>query len=124
MKSALCCFVILSALSQAELTKEEAVKVTDEIYVKKAGQRSLEMKAARAGFKSFEVSAAGKKLKCVGKLYGEAEAGKRALYISMHGGGGAPANINDQQWNNQVQLYEPKEGWYVCLLYTSDAADE
>ncbi len=120
MKSALCCFVILSALSQAELTKEEAVKMTGRIYAEKAGERSLKMKAASAGFKSFEVSAAGKKLKCVGKLYGEAEAGKRALYISMHGGGGAPANINDQQWNNQVQLYEPKEGWYVAPRAPTD----
>ncbi len=37
-----------------------------------------------------------------------------ALYISMHGGGGAPPNVNDQQWRNQIQLYQPEEGYYVA----------
>ena len=37
-----------------------------------------------------------------------------ALFISMHGGGGGPARMNDQQWNNQIRLYEPKEGIVVA----------
>ncbi|MFT6861956.1 MAG: hypothetical protein ACJAVK_000509 [Akkermansiaceae bacterium] len=120
MKSALCGFLILTSFSQAELTKEEAAKVTGEIYLKKAGERSLEMQEAKAGFKYFEVSAGGKKMKCFGKLYGDVQVGGRALYLSMHGGGGAPAKVNDQQWNNQVQLYVPKEGWYVAPRAPSD----
>lgn len=38
----------------------------------------------------------------------------RSLYISMHGGGGAPARVNDQQWQNQKRLYQVKEGVYVA----------
>ena len=33
--------------------------------------------------------------------------------MSLHGGGGAPARVNDQQWENQKRLYELKEGIYV-----------
>jgi len=47
-------------------------------------------------------------------VYGEKPAGGRSLYISMHGGGNAPARTNDQQWNNQKRLYHPKEGVYVA----------
>ncbi len=32
----------------------------------------------------------------------------------MHGGGGAPPRVNDQQWNNQIRLYEPAEGIVVA----------
>ncbi|OUU21376.1 MAG: polyhydroxyalkanoate depolymerase, partial [Planctomycetia bacterium TMED53] len=37
----------------------------------------------------------------------------RSLYISLHGGGGAPAEVNDQQWENQKRLYSPNEGIYL-----------
>jgi predicted esterase len=32
----------------------------------------------------------------------------------MHGGGNAPAELNDQQWENQKKLYEPAEGIYMA----------
>ena len=38
----------------------------------------------------------------------------RPIWISMHGGGGAPAKVNDQQWENQKRLYQPPEGIYVA----------
>ena len=38
----------------------------------------------------------------------------RSLYISMHGGGGAPKEVNDQQWENQKGLYTLNEGVYVA----------
>ncbi len=43
-----------------------------------------------------------------------------SLFISMHGGGGAPARVNDQQWQNQIGLYEPKEGIYVAPRAPTD----
>lgn len=46
--------------------------------------------------------------------FGEAPAGGRSLFISMHGGGGGPARMNDRQWENQKRLYEPREGIYVA----------
>lgn len=46
------------------------------------------------------------------KIFGDEPADGRAMYISMHGGGGAPQELNDQQWENQKRLYTPAEGVY------------
>ena len=48
------------------------------------------------------------------KVFGKKPKDGRSLFISMHGGGGAPARVNDQQWKNQIGLYEPKEGVYLA----------
>ncbi len=48
------------------------------------------------------------------KIYGEKPPQGRSLYISMHGGGGAPARVNDQQWENQKKLYQLEEGIYLA----------
>lgn len=40
------------------------------------------------------------------------EAG-HSIWISLHGGGGAPKNVNDGQWENQKRLYSLEEGLYV-----------
>ena len=46
--------------------------------------------------------------------YGSKPADGRSLYISLHGGGGAPASLNDSQWDNQKRLYTPAEGVYLA----------
>ncbi len=38
----------------------------------------------------------------------------RSLWLSLHGGGGAPKQVNDQQWNNQKKLYTLDEGIYLA----------
>lgn len=48
------------------------------------------------------------------RVFGEAPDDGRSLYISMHGGGNAPKELNDQQWQNQIRLYAPEEGVYVA----------
>ena len=48
------------------------------------------------------------------KTFGEKPAGGRSLFISMHGGGNAPARLNDSQWQNQIELYQPEEGIYLA----------
>jgi hypothetical protein len=48
------------------------------------------------------------------KYYGDAPRGTRSMWISMHGGGNAPAELNNQQWENQKLLYKPSEGLYVA----------
>jgi poly(3-hydroxybutyrate) depolymerase len=53
-------------------------------------------------------------------VYGEKPKSGRSLYISMHGGGGAPAQVNDQQWENQKKLYKPTEGVYVAPRAPTD----
>lgn len=44
--------------------------------------------------------------------FGDSE--KPSLVISMHGGGNAPARVNDRQWENQKSLYTLNEGIYVA----------
>ena len=46
--------------------------------------------------------------------YGSKPKDGRSLWISMHGGGGAPEALNTQQWNNQKRLYQPDEGVYLA----------
>ena len=54
-------------------------------------------------------------------VYGDPPRGEgRALYISMHGGGGAPKEVNDQQWENQKRLYKPAEGVYLAPRAPTD----
>jgi len=48
------------------------------------------------------------------EVMGSAPQKGRSLWISMHGGGGAPAEVNDQQWDNQKRLYRPEEGVYLA----------
>ena len=38
----------------------------------------------------------------------------------MHGGGGAPPQVNDGQWKNQMRLYKPNEGIYLCPRAPTD----
>ena len=48
------------------------------------------------------------------KVFGDRPKDGRSLYISMHGGGGAPPQVNDQQWENQKRLYTVPEGIYLA----------
>lgn len=54
------------------------------------------------------------------RIFGKKPKGGRSLFISMHGGGGAPKRVNDQQWENQKRLYAPKEGVYVAPRAPTD----
>lgn len=55
------------------------------------------------------------------KTFGETPASGRSLFISLHGGGGTTKAINDGQWRNQLRLYRPEEGIYVCPRAPTDA---
>ncbi len=52
--------------------------------------------------------------------YGDKPEGGRSLFISMHGGGGAPKEVNDQQWENQKRLYKVDEGIYLAPRAATD----
>ncbi len=54
------------------------------------------------------------------RIFGEKPKAGRSLFISMHGGGGAPKQVNDRQWRNQIRLYQPAEGVYVAPRATTD----
>jgi len=55
-----------------------------------------------------------KTLRWAERIYGEVPARGHSLWISMHGGGGAPTSVNDRQWTNQISLYKLEEGIYVA----------
>ena len=46
--------------------------------------------------------------------YGTKPADGYSLFISLHGGGNAPAQINDSQWENQKRLYQPQNSVYLA----------
>jgi hypothetical protein len=48
------------------------------------------------------------------RVFGEKPEDGRSLWISMHGGGNAPAELNTRPWMNQIMLYTPAEGVYVA----------
>ncbi len=59
-------------------------------------------------------------LKYTSQTFGEPPKNGHSLTISMHGGGGAPKAVNDQQWENQKKLYQLEEGIYVAPRGPSD----
>jgi predicted esterase len=61
-----------------------------------------------------------KEMKLLERTFGDAPEGGRSLWISLHGGGEAPARVNTQQWMNQIRLYEPAEGVYVAPRAPTD----
>ncbi|MBZ0171217.1 MAG: dienelactone hydrolase family protein, partial [Phycisphaerales bacterium] len=79
---------------------------------------------ARPGFKeeleAGEIRWGDHTLRILEKTFGDEPEGGHSLWISMHGGGGAPTEINDKQWQNQIKLYEPAEGVYVAPRAPTD----
>ena len=57
------------------------------------------------------------------EVFGDKPATGRSMFISMHGGGGAPTKVNDQQWENQKKLYKLEEGVYVVPRAPTDTWD-
>ena len=82
--------------------------------------RAAELDSRTAEFEAKELKQAELSMKFEYKLFGEKPTEGRSLFISMHGGGGAPKRVNDGQWQNQIRLYEPKEGVYVAPRAPTD----
>jgi pimeloyl-ACP methyl ester carboxylesterase len=114
LPAALACSVSLSA---AGLTRQQAEQVRDRHAAAALASLKQEM-AGEMAAKSITIG--DKTLRWLEKQSGEAPFGKRSLWISMHGGGGAPAQVNDGQWRNQIRLYNPEEGIYVAPRAPTD----
>lgn len=92
------------------LTKAESQEAAKGLWT----ARQKELKASRqAEHEAREIELDGLKMPFWFKVFGDKPESGRSLYISMHGGGGAPARVNDQQYENQKHLYQPKEGVYL-----------
>lgn len=57
------------------------------------------------------------------RSFGEKPAQGYSLYISLHGGGGCPSEVNDRQYENQKYLYQLKEGIYFVPRAPADTWD-
>ncbi len=97
--------------AEISFSQEDAQRVIQESFKKQATAMkeatAAEMKAKVISYKQF-------KMPYDYITYGEEPEGGHSLYISLHGGGGAPAHVNDGQWRNQIKLYKPKEGIYIA----------
>jgi len=101
----------LKPLTRAEA--DAAVKATLRTLADKS--RSARAKELKSGVLESD----GARMPIWATTFGDAKDARkpgalRPIWISMHGGGGAPAQVNDQQWENQKRLYQPAEGIYVA----------
>lgn len=72
------------------------------------------------------LSHGGKKLRFMKETMGEAdEAGRYPLYITLHGGGGGPEELNNDQWVEMFYYYRESvdNGIYVAVRGVSDTWD-
>ena len=105
---------------KASLTAEETTEYAD--FLSKQWKDSVKV-ALQASFDAKVLTHGTLQMKVDWKTFGTAPADGRALYISLHGGGGAPAATNNQQWVNQMRLYQPTEGIYLCPRGITDTWD-
>lgn len=102
---------------QEPLGEEASQRLLMELWKERKGALAAEL-AGEAEAKAYQ--AAGQTLRVKERIFGDAPKGGHSLWISMHGGGGAPAKVNDGQWENQIKLYEPAEGIYVAPRAPTD----
>jgi hypothetical protein len=102
------------------LSTNEAAKILGLLWAERkttvAGDEQDEMAAK-------EIHWGDKKMPWLERTFGEAPSTGRSLWISMHGGGGTTREENDEQWHNQIRLYEPPEGIVVAPRAPTDAWD-
>lgn len=100
-----------SEFGNVPLTKTDAENAFNILWGK---QRAFLAEERAAEMESKLIRHEGKEMRFEYRILGDKPVGGRSLFLSMHGGGGAPARVNDGQWRNQIRLYEPKEGVYVA----------
>ena len=93
------------ALTRADAkTYEQLLWQAQLLYLRKSRQAEMTAKTIKHGQLEMPFFYA---------KFGTKPACGRIMYISMHVGGGAPKQVNDQQWENHKRLYRLKEGVYV-----------
>lgn len=103
--------------AEAGLDRAGAEAALDRAWAERLGQ----LKTERAGeMEKKVIELGGKAMRWEERVFGEAPTNGRSLWISMHGGGGAPKAVNDSQWRNQIGLYKLEEGIYVAPRAPTD----
>ena len=87
---------------------EEAAIIIDSLWLQES---ALELKDE---WKRMILTHDTLKLACACRTFGTFPRDGRSLYISLHGGGECPKEVNDEQWMNQIYLYSLPEGVYVA----------
>ncbi len=105
------------AFATNPLSLDEAKEVTQLLWVneKDSIKKKLDGEWQKRVFEYKNYS-----LKFIYKVFGEKPKDGHSMYISLHGGGGAAPAVNEQQWQNQMVLYSPKEGVYVVPRSPTD----
>ena len=93
-------------LSKAEA--EEAAMIIDSMWIAKSAKELGDQ------WKKLTISDDSLQLACACRDFGPMPKDGRSLYISLHGGGECPKDVNDGQWMNQIYLYQLPEGLYVA----------
>ena len=69
------------------------------------------------------MTVAGQALRLLTRHFGVKPAAGWPMFISLHGGGNAPAAVNDEQWQNQGKLYQPEDAYCVAPRAPGDTWD-
>jgi poly(3-hydroxybutyrate) depolymerase len=115
----------MQAFAKTPLSRAEAAQARELLWNDFAADvretRMGEMGATESRAASVQI--AGKTMRYYAATRGAKPAGGRSLFISMHGGGNAPAATNDSQWQNQIALcdqYMPKDAIWIAPRAPSD----
>jgi len=99
-----------SPLAQTSLTRQDAKEVRE---VLRAAHADRIRRERAAELESLVLREGETEMRFTLREFGKPPETGSSLWISLHGGGQAPAAVNDQQWRNQQQLYTLEEGLYV-----------
>ncbi len=106
-----------TALSESNLSKDDAENAARLLWDDYAAHiRQLRAPEMEAGV----VVIGDRKMPFFVKEFGKKPKDGHSLFISMHGGGNAPPQVNDSQWENQKKLYQPEEGLYLVPRAPTD----
>ena len=103
--------VATEAWADVPLTNPDAIAARDLLW---EAHRAAHRAASQAEIEARELRDGDLVMPFFLKTFGEKPPRGHSLWISLHGGGGAPARVNDQQWENQKKLYTVEEGIYVA----------
>ncbi len=109
---------VMPAMAKKGLSKAESDRIAAEVVA----QRLSELRKTLAPeWEAHKFTDGTYNFRFWDTIYGPKPAGGRSLIVSMHGGGGAPPAVNDQQWSNQKRLYKPAEALYFVPRAPTDS---
>ena len=118
--------VTIDAPASSALAGKESLSV-DEAETYMAELQNAWKTAVKAAyseaFDAKKIIIGDKKMPVWWTTYDPTPAEGRSLFISLHGGGGAPASLNNSQWENQKKLYRPSNSVYLCPRAIQDTWD-